>query len=308
MEQYTLSELENLPLDILFVLLDNLTPKKILELCQLSKRLNDVICKSDPRGLWRKWYVRDLSDKVPKDYFSRYRTTMMYIKNKSEEEALTYAIENGYSKLVLEILTKSKNMSLRYQAIDQATKLGQLEIVQQIINTFPIDIEYVLNIAAKYGPLQWVDFLYKQQIQNNFNSKRLETIINNAFAYAAQGGSQDIISYFLNLGANRYDLGLRRAVLGKDRKLDNISIVNKMLELGADDLEQASVNAALDGNIELLDYLLKNNPILVDYEYLIQRLKDYLKTETRLNRITLIENYIDFLQSNPQFNFLNVSN
>ena len=133
--------------------------------------------------------------------------------------------------------------------IAEANGLPYSDSYVNLVEYSQMDPSNLLVGAAQNGDIRVVNSLTSTP-----NSFSIEDY-NDAMAYAALNGCQDIVDKMLSMGAENYNWSLLYAAKGGHQ-----SIVNQMLDLGADDYEGALREATRKGHRTIANQmiLLKN--------------------------------------------------
>ena len=188
------------------------------------------------------------------------------------KQACIGLVQMGHDALLEKVMNEMPMTLLLYYAITQeAAKIGNIRIVEIIVDDYPNLYDIAALTAAEYGHTTLVWLLL------NKGYKEYDVIMR----AACLGNHENIVEDALRLGATDYTDGLEAAILG-----NNINLVMTMIDLGGDPrdneisaghssikvvqlLEEALSRidetfnyddlldgAAYSGNMEILDYAL----------------------------------------------------
>lgn len=122
------------------------------------------------------------------------------------------------------------------------TVYGQINYVLDIEDDDFVEDE-MLFLAARFGSYDLINIV--MQWDNNPN---------NGLQGSIAGNCEEIVKYFIKLGADDWNAGLFQAIND-----DNLYWAKKMIEYGADDIRVAFIEAAQLGRLEICNYLIEKH-------------------------------------------------
>ena len=267
------------------LILSNLTVTDLISFCQIRKnKYIETLCNNN--NLWRNKYLSDFGNTegmVGRDLTWRQMYFLRMFEKYTDQKALKEAAKLGfvdiiqlYNKVYPEFglmgAIKGQHMDLikyftgRYRPVPDPFKTGDPKTFLWA---------RVMKAAAKTGNREIINFFldkgiraWKMAMEGAAESNHPELVyfftdmLDNesenewmpndwGLRAAAKGGNKELIKFFIDRGANRWNMGLQGAVAGNHREL-----IDYFISLGADDYDSALYEAAKKGNMELIEYFM----------------------------------------------------
>ena len=223
MDDYNESYWEDLPKDIVWIILNKLhTPEDILAFCGDSY-LNEKFCQ-DKNGLfWEYLYHRDLSEEI----------------ELNEGETIKQKYLYWFSRFLSDI-ENAKTIKDGYHQYDENYKIIQRAIengFEKIIELYSIHNDWTRSLfyyAVNFGKLNILRYLIRNN--PNFITEREydESNLNGLIGQASASRQYDILLYLIDEIAPIYNINpdLERALIGAISTKNGLPIVNMLLEKG----------------------------------------------------------------------------
>ncbi len=271
---------DNLPTDILTILVQYLPVCQIIHLCRLNKRLNNNICKNKIilRNLGHT-YLTEHDERLPGNILKNiYQSRDVKMAAKKGYEKILYrvpnldrniadifdpfpeplknyilqeAITNGYLDLVKYAL--ENGASARFLDTKEAVRNGKNDVVKYLIDLYPDLVLAASNYAALYNNREILDYILSSLPED----ERVRYIDKGGLvADAAEGGHLDLIKYLESLGARLRNK--RGTILEAAIKSKNMEVIKYLIDRGANvhaDDNNLLLAAAESGNLDFFKYL-----------------------------------------------------
>jgi ankyrin repeat protein len=231
--------LSTLPPELLFEICSRfLQPTDIRRLSQVSKWLNQGICRDDI--LWKYFYQRNLSQvKLPTDggyrqaYGQAYQQISHQVQTEKPEDRkripLMVAIKEGYEQLVDTLINQDSDSA-----------------------DFWRDREFALQIAAIYSQRHVMERLLQCTAHNQHNTTWAAIDYDSPMNQAAYNGRLDIVEWMIYLGATDYGEAMAFAAEGGHR-----TIMERLIDRGATHYRLSMICAAKRGQRAIVEWMLE---------------------------------------------------
>ena len=142
---------------------------------------------------------------------------------KGIEQACIGLVQEGHDNLLIKVMDQMyTSISIDRIIVSEAAEIGNIRIVETILDIVPSLYPNAARVAATYGHTTLIWLLINKGYQD----------YNSIMIHACFGGHENIVEDMLHLGATNYDSGLENSILSR-----NISLVRRMLQLGANPVD-----------------------------------------------------------------------
>lgn len=251
--------------DMFYLVLSDFSGEEIARLCEVNKRLNDLLCLGKGRNIWKELWKRNLSKHVPGKDFQELRKEYLKIAAKikireKNYEKLRFAAKHGFEVLYFQILKLPDTpnpQSFHYSEIfNDALDSQNAEIIRHLTQS-----SLFKNIGHDY--LTWIIQHGKPEILRIFIEGGINPNPINRFpplSEAAKSKRKEMVKILLENGAK---VGLKHdsdyyTALDEAVRIPDIEMVKLLIENGAQIKGDYSAlsTAAYSGALDVLKFLV----------------------------------------------------
>jgi len=283
---YTPNQFKYASKDVILKIMDEMDDSTLLNFCKTNdQRDSGGVLYCNNEIFWEnrltKYYPLLLEFKKNDDTYKNFFIEMSHYISKLEEGfGIPYIPTEGYNPKELYNINsvKKEELGINYnerniynEAMEEAARGGQLEIIKLMIEKGANNFDRVMNSAARKGHMDIVKFMIDKATAYGFNwAMRIASIegqmeivklmiengaddFNNSMASAAKGGRMDIVKLMIENDADDFNAAMISAAKG-----GRMDIVKLMIENDADDFNTAMISAAKEGHMKIVKLMIEN--------------------------------------------------
>lgn len=268
-----------IPLDVLVEVTSYFIPRDILILARTAKAFRVALCTADYRNLWRRLYQRDLSAIALKpgvtsgdapasardvaragaitnqSYYREYGWIMVHLQDlasctDSRLAGIRYAATEGYEQLLRILLGDKRHVGVPFLEVFPRTDLGlYLTLAGRSMTEHPHRHVYatLLDIIDRWRKMPTEDdFAATRRVASE---EMVLSFMEKLLTSVSRCGFLDLVERITQ--GRGSDIALFGAAFGGHRP-----IVERMLALGATDINNALAWAAEGGHLELVEFFI----------------------------------------------------
>lgn len=174
-----------------------------------------------------------------------YLKTIWYISKMKEES--DFEFKTGNPKEYYDILHNELMLHIFFERIGEINAKDLYEIYSK---KFPGEnnMPHAIKGAAKNNHKDFIDYLIKEDKGISYKIN----LLNLGLEGATESNNMDLIDFFIDKGADNFNIPLRIAA-----KNGNIKLVDLFLDKGANDLKQAMAAAAEENDKNMINHLIE---------------------------------------------------